>query len=377
MNVSENVVEHRLFVSGLLFIKLGIFDTFGSEVRKIMDKIIDLRSDTVTRPSPAMLQAMLQAVVGDDVFEDDPTVNALESHMAGMFGMEAALFCPSGTMTNQIAIKAHTQPGEEVICDTTSHVYNYEGAGIGFNSGCSAKVVFGDRGRFKAHHVTENINPPDNVHYPVTRLVVAENTNNKGGGSIWDFRDLEGISTVCRQHGLKFHLDGARLFNALAETKETPVDYGRIFDSISICFSKGLGAPVGSILLGSKDLIRKGRRIRKVFGGGMRQSGYLAAAAQYAVDHNVDRLKEDHRRAKALEQFLFHLNYVSEILPVQTNIVIFKLADSLPQQDFIEKTSARGLWVVGFGPQTIRLVTHLDYTDEMLQRTIEILGNLD
>jgi threonine aldolase len=337
---------------------------------------IDLRSDTVTRPSPAMLEAMLKAPLGDDVFGDDPTVNMLESRMAEMFGMEAGLFCPSGTMTNQIAIKAHTQPGCEVICDATSHVYNYEGAGIGFNSGCSARLIQGDRGRMKAHHILENINP-DNIHYPVTSLVVAENTNNKGGGSIYDFKDLKEIGIACRDHGLKFHLDGARLFNALAETSETPEDYGRTFDSISVCFSKGLGAPVGSVLLGSKDFIRKGRRIRKVFGGGMRQAGLLAAAAGYAIDHNIPRLKEDHRRAKELGQFLPHLSYVSDILPIQTNIIIFTLADTMPRDEFLRQVKEKGLWIVDFGPQKIRMVTHMDFTDEMLKRTLEILGDLD
>jgi threonine aldolase len=339
-------------------------------------KIIDLRSDTVTRPSPAMLEAMLQADVGDDVFGDDPSVNKLEAHMAGMFGKEAALFCASGTMANQVAIKAHTQPGDEIICDTTSHVYNYEGGGIGFNSGCSARIVTGDRGRMKASQVQDCLNP-DNIHYPRTSLVVAENTNNKGGGSIWDISDLKEISQLCRKNGLKFHLDGARLFNAMVETGESPLDFGSLFDSISVCFSKGLGAPIGSILIGNNDFIYKARRIRKVFGGGMRQAGYLAAAAMFALKNNVPRLREDHRRAKQLEQFLAHMHYVSDILPAQTNILIFKLQDSFPQEDFLKKTADKGLRVVGFGPQTIRIVTHLDFTDEMLNRTFEILGDLD
>ena len=339
-------------------------------------KIIDLRSDTVTRPSPAMLEAMLQADVGDDVFGDDPSVNKLEAHMAGMFGKEAALFCASGTMANQVAIKAHTQPGDEIICDTTSHVYNYEGGGIGFNSGCSARIVTGDRGRMKASQVQGCLNP-DNIHYPRTSLVVAENTNNKGGGSIWDISDLKEISQLCKKNGLKFHLDGARLFNAMVETGESPLDFGSLFDSISVCFSKGLGAPIGSILIGSNDFIYKARRIRKVFGGGMRQAGYLAAAAMFALKNNVSRLREDHRRAKQLEQFLAHMHYVSDILPAQTNILIFKLQDSFPQEDFLKKTADKGLRVVGFGPQTIRIVTHLDFTDEMLHRTFEILGDLD
>lgn len=338
--------------------------------------IIDLRSDTVTRPSPAMLDAMVRAEVGDDVFGDDPTVIKLENTMAAMFGKEAALFCASGTMANQVAIKAHTQPGDEIICDITAHVYKYEGGGIGFNSGCSARIIEGDRGRFKAGQVLECLNP-DNIHYPRTSLVVAENTSNKGGGSVWDIADLKEISGLCRQKGLKFHLDGARLFNALAETGESPADHGKLFDSISICFSKGLGAPIGSILIGDKDFIYRARRIRKVFGGGMRQVGFLAAAALYAINNNVSRLKEDHRRAKELSQFLPHLSYVSDILPVDTNILVFTLQDFMKQEDFLKKTEEKGLWTVGFGPQTIRMVTHLDFTDQMLQRTIGILGDLD
>ena len=285
--------------------------------------IIDLRSDTVARPSPAMLEFMMKANVGDDVFGDDPTVTELENMMAKMFGKEAAIFCPSGTMTNQIAVKAHTQPGDEIICDITSHVYNFEGGGIAFNSGCSVRLVHGDRGRMKPGHILENINP-DNIHYARTSLVVAENTSNKGGGSIYEFKDLEMMAAVSHQHNLRFHLDGARLFNALVETGERTEDYGKIFDSLSICFSKGLGAPVGSILIGDQEFILKARRIRKVFGGGMRQSGYLAAAAIYALKHNIERLREDHRRAKDLGSFLTTLNFVKDVMPVQTNIIIFK-----------------------------------------------------
>jgi len=342
-----------------------------------MDKmIIDLRSDTVTRPSPAMLDAMFKADVGDDVWGDDPTVNQLEAMMAEMFGMESAVYCPSGTMTNQIAVKSHTQPGDEVICDITSHVYVYEGGGMAFNSGCSIRLTEGDHGRMKAWQVKQCINP-DNVHNPRTSLVVAENTSNKGGGSIYDLKDLQEISQLCRQHSLKFHLDGARLFNAMVETGESPADFGNIFDSISICFSKGLGAPVGSVLIGNKEFITRARRIRKVFGGGMRQSGYLAAAAIFAVRHNIPLLKDDHRRAKAIGEFLTHLNFVEEVLPVQTNIVIFRLKDLMSSDDFFRLTQERGLWCVGFGPQTIRMVTHLDFTEEMLQHTFSILKELD
>jgi len=337
--------------------------------------IIDLRSDTVARPSPAMLEFMMKANVGDDVFGDDPTVTELENMMAKMFGKDAAIFCPSGTMTNQIAVKAHTQPGDEIICDITSHVYNFEGGGIAFNSGCSVRLVHGDRGRMKPGHILENINP-DNIHYARTSLVVAENTSNKGGGSIYEFKDLEMMAAVSHQHNLRFHLDGARLFNALVETGERTEDYGKIFDSLSICFSKGLGAPVGSILIGDQEFILKARRIRKVFGGGMRQSGYLAAAAIYALKHNIDRLREDHRRAKDLGSFLTTLNFVKDVMPVETNIIIFSLNDKYSQADFLRLLNEKGLWAVGFGFQKVRMVTHLDFNDEMLSRTYEILEKL-
>jgi threonine aldolase len=340
-----------------------------------MMNIIDLRSDTVTRPSEAMKEFMMRAEVGDDVFGDDPSVLELESIMAKMFGKEAAIFCPSGTMTNQIAVKAHTQPGDEIICDITSHVYNYEGGGIAFNSGCSVRLVDGDFGRMKPEQISENINP-DNVHYPRTSLVVAENTSNKGGGSIYNFDDLEMISEICHLHGLRFHLDGARLFNALVETGTRTEEYGKIFDSVSICFSKGLGAPVGSALIGNQDFIYRARRIRKVFGGGMRQAGYLAAAAIYAVHNNIPRLKQDHERAKSLGSILASLNFTSEVMPVQTNIIIFSLNEKYTQAEFLRLLQDKGIMAVGFGPRKIRFVTHMDFNDEMLHRTITILDEL-
>ena len=340
-----------------------------------MVNVIDLRSDTVTRPGKEMLDCMLKAEVGDDVFGDDPTVRLLEEKMAGMFAKEDALFCPSGTMTNQIAVKAHTQPGDEIICDLTSHIYNYEGGGVAFNSGCSVRLVNGDRGRLKPDQIYENINP-DNVHYPKTRLVVAENTSNKGGGSIYDINDLIQISKICRENDLLFHLDGCRLFNALVETGEKAEEYGKIFDSISICFSKGLGAPRGSILIGSRDFIYKARRIRKVLGGGMRQVGFLAAAAIYAVDNNVQRLKDDHRRAKDLGSFLSSISYIGEVTPVQTNIVIFILNEKYSQDEYLKLLEEKGLLAVGFGPHKIRMVTHLDFDDNQLARSFEILEQL-
>ncbi|NTV84295.1 MAG: aminotransferase class I/II-fold pyridoxal phosphate-dependent enzyme, partial [Bacteroidales bacterium] len=318
---------------------------------------------------------MMQAKVGDDVLGDDPTVQELESMMANMFGKDDAIFCPSGTMTNQIAVKAHTQPGEEIICDETSHVYKFEAGGIGFNSGCSVRLVQGDQGRMKPKQILENINP-DNVHYPQTKLVIAENTSNMGGGSIYNYNDLSGISEICQKNGLKFHLDGARLYNALVETGETPNDYGKIFDSVSICFSKGLGAPIGSVLIGNHDFIIKARRIRKVFGGGMRQSGYLAAAAIFAMNNNISRLKEDHRRAKELSDFLATMNYVKEVMPTPTNIVNVTLNHKYSQAELLGLLNEKGLWAFGFGPDKIRFVTHMDFTDEMLYGAQKIFKEL-
>jgi len=330
--------------------------------------IADFRSDTVTRPTPAMLEAMFSAKVGDDVFEDDPTINALEEKGAAMFGKEAALFCTSGTMTNQIAIKLHTQPGDEVICDKMAHVYSFEGGGIAFNSGASVRLIDGDRGRLTAAQVEENINP-DNVHNPITRLVALENTMNRGGGSYYDINEIKKIKQVTDAHGLILHLDGARIFNALAQTGENPIEYGALFDSISVCLSKGLGAPVGSLLLGTKAMVKKARRIRKLFGGGWRQAGFLAAAGIYALDHHVARLKEDHARAARLHKDLAGLDYIDTISPQDTNILIFKLKDHVSMPDFQSYLQQQNIRVSAMGKQSIRLVTHLDINDEMIERT--------
>jgi threonine aldolase len=340
-----------------------------------MKRMIDLRSDTVTRPTPGMLDAMFSARVGDDVFGDDPTVIGLENKIAGMFGHDAALFCPSGTMTNQIAMKVHTNPGDEVICDTDAHVYRYEGGGIGFNSGASVRLITGNRGRITARQVLENLNP-DDVHHPVSKLVVAENTSNRGGGSCYAIEDLREIGEVCNNHNLKFHLDGARLFNALVKTGYTAGQTGEIFDSISICLSKGLGAPVGSLLIGNKDFIKNARRVRKVLGGGMRQAGYLAAAGVYALDHHIDRLREDHQKAQTICETLKECPFVDDILPVETNIIIFRLNDTFPQMTFLKKLKEHSILAVGFGFQTIRFVTHLDFTDDMLEELIRVLKKM-
>ncbi|MBX0331986.1 aminotransferase class I/II-fold pyridoxal phosphate-dependent enzyme [Pontibacter sp. HSC-14F20] len=338
--------------------------------------ITDLRSDTVTKPTSAMLQAMFAAQVGDDVYEEDPTINALEQKAAALFGLEAGLFCPSGTMTNQIAIKAHTEPMTEVICDITAHIYQYEGGGIMFNSGASVALVHGERGKMTPAQVEAHIRP-DNIHYPPTRLVALENTCNKGGGSYYTLPEIAAIAEVCRHHGIALHLDGARVFNALVASGESPQEYGNYFDSISICLSKGLGAPVGSLLLGTRDFIKKSRRIRKVFGGGIRQGGYLAAAGIYALDNHVERLVEDHQKAKAIEVVLREANYVDFVMPVQTNIVIFKLNDRYKDADFVAALAENNIRTSSFGPQMVRFVTHLDVSDEMLQHVLQVLQTLN
>lgn len=343
---------------------------------KFTTMIIDLRSDTVTLPCEKMKEAMFNANVGDDVFGEDESINQLEKLGAEMFGKEAAIYCPSGTMTNQIGIKLHTNAPGEVICDEASHIYKYEGGGIGFNSGLASKLLKGDRGRLTAEMIEAAISP-DDVHAPETQLVSLENTCNKGGGSIYEIEELKKIRTLCTNKNLKLHLDGARIFNALVEANYTAKDIGEQFDTISICLSKGLGAPVGSLLLGNKEDIKKARRIRKLFGGGMRQAGFIAAAGTYALNHNINRLKEDHQRAKQLENVLQQLSYVKNVLPVDTNIVVFEVTDNHNHQTIIEKLVAKNLKCVAFGPQLIRLVTHLNFTDDMLTETISILKGLE
>ncbi|MBD2716402.1 aminotransferase class I/II-fold pyridoxal phosphate-dependent enzyme [Microvirga sp. STR05] len=339
------------------------------------DSIIDLRSDTVTRPTPAMLDAMFRARVGDDVYEEDPTVRALEQETAARFGLEAGLFCPSGTMTNQIAIKAHTEPLSEVICEQTSHIYLWEVGGIAFHSGASVALLPGERGRLTAAQVEAAIRPA-NVHYPITSLISLENTHNRGGGSCYELAELEAIAEVARRHRIPLHLDGARIFNALVATGQQATEYGRIFDTISVCLSKGLGAPVGSVLLGSQAFIQKTKRIRKVMGGGMRQAGYLAAAGLYALEHNVERLRDDHRRARQLGTSLQAQPYVAEVLPVETNLVIFRLRPDMPAEKFLAYLEQEGVRASSFGPQMIRFVTHLNIDDTMVQRVESVLRHL-
>ncbi len=328
---------------------------------------IDLRSDTVTKPTSAMLEAMMAAPVGDDVFGEDPTINLLQEKAAAMFGVEASLYCPTGTMTNQLAIRNHCTPGSEVICDQLSHIYLYEGGGVAVNAQSSVKLINGNQGRITANMVQDNINNPSDIHLPVTRLVSLENTVNKGGGAIYDFEEIKKIKEVCINNDLKLHLDGARLFNAIVEQDISPKEYGEIFDSISICLSKGLGCPVGSLLLGDKDFIEKARRFRKLMGGGWRQAGFIAAAGVYALDNNIDRLKEDHKRAKLIGEILKSKSFVKNVYPIETNIIIFELPESILAATFVEAMADKGVLCVPFGKHLVRFVTHLDFTDDDLQ----------
>ena len=336
---------------------------------------INLSSDTVTKPTPAMLQAMMQAEVGDDVFQADPTVNALEAKGANLFGKEAALFCPSGTMTNQIAIKVHTQPLDEVICHEYSHIYQYETGGPAFNSGVSLSLLPGKEGKITAQQIEAAIKPVYDW-LPITKLVSLENTANKAGGSYYTLDEIKPITQLCQERNLKLHLDGARLYNALAETGESTQEVGSHFDSISLCLSKGLGAPVGSLLIGEADFIKQARRFRKVMGGGMRQAGYLAAAGIYALDHHVDRLKEDHLHAKMIGEVLETLLYVENIRPIRTNLLFFDVKPPYTAASFLERLTQFGIHSVPMGPQTVRFVTHLDVTREMVDKVMEALDEL-
>lgn len=340
-----------------------------------MQAIIDFRSDTVTKPTPQMLEAMYKAKVGDDVFGEDPTVNALENLAAEMFNKEAALFCASGTMTNQIAIKAHTQPGDEVICDKLSHVYQYEGGGIAVNSGCSVRLLEGNRGRINADQVREAINP-DDIHKPVSTLVSLENTANRGGGSCYNFADFEQIKSVCLENKLKLHLDGARLFNAIVANKEPAKEYDSVFDTISICLSKGLGAPVGSVLIGSNAFIKKCKRIRKVLGGGMRQAGFLAAAGIYALENHIDRLAIDHFHARQIANALQQKDFAGTLLPVETNIIICEIKGRFTVKEFADKMKEMGILIIAISPTQVRMVLHLDITPEMVHKTIDTISQL-
>ncbi len=340
-----------------------------------MNQPIDFRSDTITRPTKAMLEAMFSAEVGDDVFNEDPTVQKLEKKAAAIFGKEAGLFCPSGTMTNQIAIKLHTQPGDEVICDKLSHIYHYEGGGIAFNSAASVRLLDGVNGVFTRDQFIASINP-DDIHHPISRLLVLENTCNKGGGTVWPDEMMKDVCNAASEAGIKRHLDGARVFNALTYTGSKPEQLGENFDTISICLSKGLGAPVGSVLIGSSNDMKRAKRIRKLFGGAMRQSGYLAAAGIYALDNHVERLNHDHQNAQLLAQTLKETSWACDIIEPQTNILIFSLKDRSKGKDFLSILKNHGILAVSFGPYTFRLVTHLDISDQQIEQACKILKNI-
>lgn len=338
---------------------------------------INLISDTVTKPTPAMLDAMFKAEVGDDVFKQDPTVNELERYTAEMFGKEAALFFPSGTMANQTAIKLHTQPADEVICDKWSHIFLYEGGGVAANSGVSCHLVDGDRGKITADQVRKVINDPEFYHAPTTRLVSLENTTNKGGGACYELEELQKIKQVCTEHNLKYHLDGARLWNALVAKNQQPKDFGNLFDTISVCLSKGLGAPVGSVLVGSHVDIKKALRIRKLFGGNMRQAGYLAAAGLYALQNNIGRLAQDHQRAKELGQVLSSKKWIKDVAPVETNIVIFTLQPAVDENIFMEKLKQKSILMTSMGQGKLRMVTHMDYRGVMHDYVLDVLNRME
>jgi len=338
--------------------------------------MVNLISDTFTIPSKGMLNAMMKAEVGDDVFKEDPTLNRLEERVANLFGKQAGLFFPSGTMSNQAAIKIHTQPGDQLICDHYSHIYHYEGGGVSFNSGVSCRLVEGERGLLNKKQIEEVINPPDFYHSPPTTLVSLENTSNKGGGTCYDLKALKSISSLCKENNISIHLDGARIWNAMIATNTKAIDYGKLFDTISVCFSKGLGCPIGSMLLGNNETIKKAIRYRKVLGGGMRQVGYIAAAVDYALDNNLKDLAHDHKKAIELGIILKSLNYVELVQPIKTNIIIFSLRTNCNENKFIEILAKKNIRLIQLGKGKIRMVTHRDYTNEHHQYTMKTLSKL-
>lgn len=337
--------------------------------------LIDLRSDTVTKPTQGMLNAMINAEVGDDVFREDPMMNSLEKRIANMFGKPSALFFPSGSMANQVALKLHTNPSEQVICDKYAHIYNYEAGGASFHSAISCRLLDGHRGMFTVEQAKEAINPKA-YYYSKTSLVAIENTTNKGGGACWDFEELKKIKTLCQEAKLGYHLDGARLWNALVKKGESMQQYGELFDTISVCLSKGLGCPIGSVLVGDELIMDKALRYRKLFGGNMRQVGYLAAAGHYALDHHIDRLKEDHDRAEELAKVLEELPLIKKVEPVETNIIIFELVEGQNETAFLQKLAQEHIHIIGMGGGKLRMVTHLDYTNEMHEILLDKLKTI-
>ncbi|MFN7675166.1 threonine aldolase family protein [Flavobacterium sp.] len=337
---------------------------------------INLISDTVTKPSPEMMQAMFEAKVGDDVFKQDPTVNAFENMVADLFGMEAALFFPSGTMANQTAIKLNTNSGDQIICDKWSHIHLYESGGASANSGVNFNLLDGNRGMITAEQVKAGINDPEFYHTPFSKMVGIENTTNKGGGACYEISELQKIKQICIDHNLKYHLDGARLWNALVAKNQQPKQFGELFDTISVCFSKGLGCPIGSVLISDSETIHRALRIRKIFGGNMRQSGYLAAAGIYALENNINRLEGDHRRAKELGQVLQQLPWIETVVPVETNILIFEVKKALDEKTVIEKLKSKGILISSMGQGKLRIVTHLDYRQVMHEYVMENLEKI-
>ena len=340
--------------------------------------MIDLRSDTITKPCDRMLDFMLHAKVGDDVYGEDLTVKELENKIADFFGMESAMFFPSGTMANQTALKIHTNPGDQVVAHEYSHVYNYEGGGASFNSGVSFKLLQGQKGMFNPNQLKHAINPKNFYHSPLTKLVSLENTTNKGGGHCWDVKLFEEIKSICDENGLGLHMDGARVWNSIVAKDNNPKIYGDHFDTISVCLSKGLGCPVGSVLVGRKHFIDKALRIRKILGGGMRQAGYLAAAGLYALENNLQRLAFDHQRAKEIASGLLSKNCIKSVNTVETNIIILELDDSVDKQTIIDYFTEKGIlfdWN-SMGLKKIRIVTHLNYTDQEHKLLLKVVDNL-
>ena len=325
--------------------------------------IVDLRSDTVTVPSKGMLEFMMDSNVGDDVYGEDPTVNQLQNKVASIFGKDVGMFFPSGTMANQTAIKLHTNPGEQVICDKYSHIYNYEGGGASFNSGVSFSLIDGERGMFNAKQAADSINPKDFYHSPLSSLIAVENTTNKGGGACWNINELKQIKKIAKLNNLGMHLDGARIWNALIASGDNPLEIGKIFDTISVCLSKGLGCPIGSVLIGDKNIMNNALRIRKILGGGMRQAGYLANAGLYALDNNIERLSEDHKKAKEIGEVLMKSKFVKSVEKIETNIVVFQLKKDVNELSFIKKLNKLNIKLISMGSNKLRLVTHLNYTN--------------
>jgi threonine aldolase len=339
-----------------------------------MPQLVDLRSDTVTKPSPAMRQAMAEAEVGDDVFHEDPSVNHLEEMVAALYGKEASLYVASGTMANQLAIRAQTHHGDEIIMERTSHPFNSEAGALAALAGVQVNLIDGQHGIMDVEQIRAVVRPP-NVHHAPTALICLENTHNRGGGSIWPLDNIRAIRQFACSGGIPMHLDGARLMNACVATGLTPKDYAQYFDSCTLCLSKGLGAPVGSLIIGSQEFIAKAHRFRKQFGGGMRQAGILAAAGIYALEHNVERLAEDHLNAARLARGIADIDGLAiDVDAVQTNILYFDVRQpGLTVPILLERLKAEGVLMLGTGPHSIRAVTHLDVSKEGIDRAVEAL----